>query len=429
MSLTSKILIGMGLGLVLGVICNIALEAGIAVNFINNYLVGGILLVVGKVFIASLKLLVVPLVFVSLVTGAAQLGGNSRMGAVATRTLGLYLFTTAAAITLALLAANIVNPGEGFNLTTESTFVAKEAPPLTQVLIDIFPSNPVAAMADGNMLQIIVFAILFGIALSKVGEQASMVRSFFDQLNDVIMKLVMILMQFAPYGVFALIAKLFTELGFEKFQGLLTYFFTVAFVLILHAVVTYGSILTIIGINVKKFLAKMTTALSFAFSTSSSGATLPITLRTTEKRLGVSNSVASFSVPLGATINMDGTAIMQGVATVFIAQAFAVDITMQQYLMVIVTATLASIGTAGVPGVGLIMLAMVLQQVGLPVEGIALIIGVDRLLDMMRTCVNITGDATVSATVAKSLGEMDMDTFNDPDAGKTHVEEHAKSHS
>ncbi len=418
MSLTSKILIGMVLGIIVGGAMNQMLAAGIMVQFIDQYIMQGILLVVGKVFIASLKLLVVPLVFVSLVCGAAQLGGNSRMGAVAMRTLGLYLFTTAVAITLALSIANVVNPGEGFDLSGNYSFEAKSAPPLVDVIINIFPSNPIAAMAEGNMLQIIVFAILFGIALSKVGEQAAMVRDFFNQVNEVIMKLVMILMEFAPYGVFCLLAKLFGQMGFDSFAGLLQYFFTVAFVLVLHALLTYGSILTVIGLNVRMFLSKMTTALGFAFSTSSSGATLPITLRTVEHRMGVSNSVASFSVPLGATINMDGTAIMQGVATVFIAQAYGVDIGMQEYLMVVLTATLASIGTAGVPGVGLIMLALVLQQVGLPVEGIALIMGVDRLLDMMRTCVNVTGDATVSATVAKSLGEIDMKTFNDPDVGK-----------
>ncbi|MFK7731295.1 MAG: dicarboxylate/amino acid:cation symporter [Pseudomonadales bacterium] len=420
MSLTARILIAMLAGLVVGITLHFAM-AGLgpesaSAQFIATYITGGLFDVIGKVFIAALKVLVVPMVFVSLVCGSSGLGSeNSRMGAIAGKSLGLYMFTTAIAITLALTAALLIQPGEGIALQTDSNYVAKEAPSLKQVLINIFPSNPVQAMADGNMLQIIVFALLFGIAVSKAGEQGARIRSFFDDMNEVIMSMVDILMTMAPYGVFCLLAALFADIGIDILGTLAWYFMTVAGVLILHAALVYGGLVTVLArLNPVTFLLKMRPVQLFAFSTASSNATMPITMSVAEHRLGANNSVASFTIPLGATINMDGTAIMQGVATVFISQAYGIDIGMSGYLAVIATATLASIGTAGVPGVGLIMLAMVLQQVNLPVEGIALIIGVDRLLDMLRTAVNVTGDAAVTCVVAQSEGALDTDIFNTP---------------
>jgi Na+/H+-dicarboxylate symporter len=283
----------------------------------------------------------------------------------------------------------------------------------------MFPSNPVDAMAKGEMLQIIVFSVLFGLAIAMSGEAGVRVRSFFNDLNEVVMKLVGFMMALAPYGVFFLMAKLFTTLDMKDMGSLFWYFATVLFVLFFHGFLVYGTFLKVFGrLSPVMFFRKMKDAALFAFSTSSSNATLAVNMETTTKKLGVSNNIASFTIPLGATINMDGTAIMQGVATVFIAQVFQIELTTMDYLMVILTATLASIGTAGVPGVGLIMLAMVLQQVGLPVEGIALIIGVDRLLDMTRTAVNITGDAMVSCLVAKSENQFDAECFNNPDAGR-----------
>jgi Na+/H+-dicarboxylate symporter len=273
-------------------------------------------------------------------------------------------------------------------------------------------------MAEGEMLQIIVFALLLGIAVAKSGTAGQRVRSLFEDFNDVIMKLVTMLISLAPYGVFCLMATLFAEMGFSEIGALAVYFFTVAGVLLLHASVVYPAMLMLLGrVSPLVYLRKMREPMMVAFSTSSSGATLPVTLETVEKRVGVRNEVASFTVPLGATINMDGTAIMQGVATVFIAQYYNYDLVLTDYLLVILTATMASIGTAGVPGVGLIMLTMVLQQVGLPVEGIMLIIGVDRLLDMMRTVVNVTGDGAVATIVGRSEGKLDMEIFNDPEAG------------
>jgi Na+/H+-dicarboxylate symporter len=408
--LTFRIVAGMLGGAVLGALLNgIGFQEG---GLTDSLLVKGLFHIGGAIFLASLKLLVVPLVFVSLVCGTAALEDVTKLGRVGAKTLALYLMTTAVAITLALITAGLVQPGVGFNLQTGADFVAQEAPALSDVLIRIFPTNPVQAMADGNMLQIIVFSGLFGLALTLAGEPGARMLSIFTDLNAVIMRLVMLLMLAAPVGVFCLIAKVFSVQGFAAILPLAKYFFVVLGVLALHATITYTVLLrSLAGLNPLTFLRKMRDPLALAFSTASSNATIPVTLETVERRLGVHNSIASFTVPLGATINMDGTAIMQGVATGFIAQAYGIELGTGDYLMVVLTATLASIGTAGVPGVGLIMLAMVLRQVNLPVEGIALIIGVDRLLDMTRTAVNIIGDATVTCIVAKSEGQLRSDVF------------------
>ncbi len=413
MTLSSKILLAMVLGVALGAILNTmsAAEGSFIAN-LAAWLVNSVFDVVGKIFIASLKLLVVPLVFVSLVCGSSAMGANARMGRMAGKTLGLYLLTTAIAVTLALLFANLINPGLGIDMSTATTFTPKPAPSVKEVLINIFPTNPVKAMAEGNMLQVIVFAILMGVAVSHSGDKGKEVLNFFESFNEVVMTMVALLMHLAPYGVFCLLAKLFSQLGLEAIFDLAKYFFTVAFVLLLHGLVVYTSMFKLFTrLSPWVLLKNVRPAMLFAFSTSSSSATMPVTMNVAEKRLGIDNSIASFTVPLGATINMDGTAIMQGVATVFIAQAFNIDISLGGYVAVVLTATLASIGTAGVPGVGLITLALVLQQVGLPVEGIALIIGVDRLLDMMRTAVNVTGDCMVSSVVARSEGLLDEAVF------------------
>lgn len=408
-ALTRNILIGMGLGLVLGSLLHVlSLSAD---NPILVYGVNGLFDIGGKAFVASLKLLVVPLVFVSLACGASNLSDGSSIGRIGGKTIGLYLITTAIAITLALTVANIVNPGTGLELETETQFSAKESPPLKQVILDIIPTNPIDAMAQGNMLQVIVFAILIGVAISKSGPSGERVRESLNDWNEVVMRLILMLMWVAPAGVFCLMLTLFTNMGFGAIFDLAKYFFCVAGVLLLHFLLTYSTLVRLAGLNPFAFYRNFAPVMAYAFSTSSSNATLPITMETVEHRLGVRNEVASFTVPLGATINMDGTAIMQGCATVFIAQAYGVEISMTGYLMVVLTATMASIGTAGVPGVGLITLALVLTQVGLPVEGIALIIGVDRLLDMMRTAVNVSGDAAISTVVARSEGKFDMDVF------------------
>jgi len=423
MTLTTRILIAMVGGILVGSLLNLMVSgSGISDTLragIQDLLIGGVFDVVGQIFIASLKLLVVPLVLVSLICGASSLGDSARMGPIAGKTLLLYLMTTAIAVTVALFVAVIIGPGTHVSLETNAVFEATSPPPLKEVLINIFPSNPVQAMAEGEMLQIIVFALLFGYAISHAGEAGRRIASFFTDVEKVVMRMVAILMSLAPYGVFALLAKLFAEMGLSAIMDLGVYFLTVLGVLLFHGLFTYGVLLQVLAKQSPRIMMrKMRSVWAFAFSTASSGATLPITLRTVEKRLGVNNSVAGFTVPLGATVNMDGTAVMQGVATVFIAQVYGFDLSLTSYLTVILTATLASIGTAAVPGVGLITLAMVLGQAGLPVEGIALIIGVDRLLDMVRTVVNVTGDATVAVIVARSEQQFDEQVYLNPDADR-----------
>jgi len=401
-----------------GIVVGLALNMfGSIVPVVNAFLVDGLFYVVGAAFLALLKLMVVPLVLVSLVCGVNAMGDLRTIGRVGAKTLGLYLFTTAVAIMLALTFARVVSPGGGFEMSGEfAEYVPREAPPLADVLINIFPENPIQAMAEGQMLQIIVFALLFGFGANLAGERGKPVVRLFSDLNEVILKMVLMIILLAPIGVFALISRTFATQGIEIFGPLAEYFILVAVILVLHLLLTYSAILRLSGMSPVKFLKKMRAPLSFAFSTSSSAATIPVTLNTLETRLGVKNSIASFTVPLGATINMDGTAIMQGVATVFIANVYGVDLVFSDYLTVVLTATLASIGTAAVPSAGLIMLAMVLGQVGLPVEGIALIIGVDRLLDMLRTAINVAGDGTVTCVIAHSEGALDLETFNDSKA-------------
>ena len=415
LSFTQKILAAMLFGAILGIILN---NISIYNSLINQYLSNGVFEVVGKLFVNSLKMLVVPLVFCSITVGITSLGNLSLMGRVGLKAIIIYLLTTAFAITLALIFAIFIEPGQGYEIDSSIQFSAKEAPSLSSVLTSIVPSNPILAMADGEMLQIILFAIILGIAITITGSKAESFKKGIISLNEIMMSMVTIIMKFAPLGVFCLIAKTFATQGIDMIIPLASYFFTVTIVLILHVLLTYSAFLKLIGkVSPFLFLKKMRTAIVFAFSTASSNATIPVTLNTVEKRLGVDKSVASFTVPLGATINMDGTAIMQGVATVFIASVYMVDLTIGDYLTVVLTATLASIGTAGVPGVGLIMLTMVLTQVGLPVEGVALIIGIDRLLDMMRTAVNITGDSMVSLITSKSEKSFNKSIFEDPKAG------------
>jgi len=380
MNLTVRILLAMVAGGVIGALLQ---AAGVGPgSFIDSWFTHGIIEVGGAIFVNSLKLMVVPLVFVSLVCGASSLSGGN-LGRLGGKTLALYLFTTGVAITLALTLALVIAPGEGTGVSNDATsFVPKESQSVKETIIDVFPTNPVAAMANGKMLQVIVFALLFGVAITHAGEAGGRVRQFFEDLNEVIMALVTMLIK------------------------------------LVHISVVMPALLVLLArVNPLQFFKKMREPMLLAFSTSSSAATLPVTMRTVTERVGVDDEVASFVLPMGVTINMDGTAIMQGVATVFIAQFYAIDLTTTDYLLVIVTATLASIGAAGVPGVGLITLALVLEQVGLPVEGIALIIGVDRLLDMMRTVVNISGDGTVATVVARSEGRFDDEVFADVNAG------------
>ncbi len=415
-TITNKILIAMSCGLVVGSLIN-AFAADI--DFVQSYLVHGLFHVVGTAFVNALKMLVVPLVTFSLICGVCGIGDVTVLGRVGIKSFALYLLTTGIAVTLALTIALVIAPGKGFEQAHAiSEFTPPPAPPLTDVLINIVPSNPIQAFAEGNMLQIIFFVILFAIAMLMSGEAGQRLASGSEHLNEVMMKVVTLVMDFAPIGVFFLMAKTFAEQGIGLIMPMIGYFSVVILSLLVHALGTFSLLLIFLAkLNPLTFIKKMRPAQIFAFSTASSNATIPVTLQVAEQRLGIHNATASFTVPLGATINMDGTAIMQGVATVFIANVYGIELGLTEYVTVIGMSILASIGTAGVPGVGLIMLALVFNQVGLPVEGIGLILGVDRILDMLRTVVNVTGDATVTCIVARGENEIDESIFNDPEAG------------
>ena len=417
MSLTVRVLVGMALGIAVGLLFNLA-GLNVVGSFINEYIVNGLFHVVGTMFVNALKMLVVPLVFFSLICGVCGIGNIKMLGRVGSKAFGLYMLTTAIAIATAIGIAALSGIGKGMNQVSDATFTGKESPPLSQVLIDIVPNNPINAMANGDMLPIIFFAILVAISMLLVGHKAKSFVEGAEIANEIMMKMVTIVMTIAPYAVFALIAKAVANLGLDLLASLAGYVIVLVSALMLHLFVTLMIVLKVFsGLSPAMFIRKIRSAQIFAFSTASSNATIPVTMRTVTERFGVNNSVASFTVPFGATINMDGTAIMQGVATVFIANVYSVELGIAGYLTVILMSVLASVGTAGVPGVGLIMLSMVFTQVGLPVEGIGLVLGVDRLIDMIRTAVNVSGDAAVSAIVAKTEGKIDMAIFNDAKAG------------
>lgn len=408
MNLTTKVLVGLVLGLITGLIV-FQLPNGVLKDTI---LINGIFQLVGQVFLRGIMMLVVPLVFISLVNGASGMGDIKKLGRVGIKTVAFYLTTTAVAIIIALVLGYLLKPGVGLDMSAiqvvEPTISSKV--PLIQILYEMVPRNPIAAMADGNMLQIIVFALITGIGLSLLGDKAEFLQKLFTSLNDLIMKLVEIIMLFAPIGVYGLISKTFATVGYAAIVPMLKYILTVYLGLIIHMFFVYGGLLKgFTKLSPMKFYKKFLPAMSVAFSTASSNATVPVSLELCEKELGISKNIASFTIPLGATINMDGTAIMQGIAVFFIAQVYGYELTLGMILTVILTATLASIGTAGVPGAGTLMLSLVLQSIGLPLEGIGLIIGIDRLVDMARTVTNITGDAVCTAVIAYQEGEMDME--------------------
>lgn len=417
LSLTSKVLISMGLGIAIGLLINLT-GINFKGGFVNTYVVDGLFYVVGKLFINALKMLVVPLVFFSLLSGVCGIGNLKILGRVGTKSFALYILTTAIAIAVAIAIATSAHIGIGMNLVADNSFTAQTAPPLSEVLIGIIPTNPLAAMAEGQMLPLIFFTILLGVSIVMVGTKAKGIVAGIEVANEIMMKMVTLVMVVAPYAVFALIAKSMAELGLDLLGQLAGYVIVLVSALLVHLFFTLMIILkTFSGLSPRVFMRKIREAQIFAFSTASSNATIPVTLRVITEKMGVDNSVASFTVPFGATINMDGTAIMQGVATVFIANIYGIDLGITGYLTVILMAVLASIGTAGVPGVGLIMLSMVFYQVGLPVESIGLILGVDRLMDMIRTAVNISGDAVVSVIVAKSEQKLDQKNYDNPNAG------------
>jgi len=422
MSLTIKVLVGVFLGILLGLFINLSGLNGEG-GWVDIYIVDGLFFVIGQMFVNGLKMLVVPLVFFSLICGVCGIGNLNTLGRVGGKSFLLYMMTTAIAIAVAISLAVSVGLGEGMQFEEATNFTAKETPPLSEVIINIVPSNPIQAMANGDMLPLIFFSILVGISMLMLGENSAPFVKGAQIANEIMMKMVTIIMAIAPYAVFALIAKSVAELGLELLIQLAAYVAVLVSALLIHLLFTLMIVIKLFsGLSPRIFLRKIRSAQVFAFSTASSNATIPVTLRTVTQRLGVDNAVASFTVPFGATINMDGTAIMQGVATVFIANIYGLELGVTGYLTVILMSVLASVGTAGVPGVGLIMLSMVFTQVGLPVEGIGLILGVDRLMDMIRTAVNVSGDAVVSSIVAKSEGKLDLVVYEDLKSGLERTE-------
>lgn len=371
-------------------------------------------------------MLVVPLVFCSIVCGAASIGDTKTLGTVGVKTLAFYICTTALAVCVALIVANIINPGLGVDMSaivvgdTRSLSSSGQSSDVSVIdtLLAIIPANPIEALANGDMLAIIFFALFVGIIIAIMGRKVETVHSFFEQFNDIMMKMTSAIMIVAPIGVFCLLARTFANVGFEASFPMLKYMGSVLLGLLVHCLVINMILLFVFArVNPITFLKKFVPVMMFAFSTATSNATIPLNIETLTKKIGVDRRISSFTIPLGATINMDGTSIMQGVAVVFTAQLFGVKLGPMEYLTVIATATLASIGTAGVPSVGLITLSMVFNSVGLPLEGIALIMGIDRILDMARTAVNITGDAVCTTVVARQEKRLDLDIFNNPNTG------------
>ena len=409
MGLTTRIFVALIAGAILGIIlCYLVPDS----SFKKDVIVEGILYVIGQGFIRLMKMLVVPLVFCSLVCGSMSIGDTKKLGTVGVRTLVFYLATTALAVSVALTVGNLINPGVGLDMSSiqssASSVETMEATSLTDTILNIIPDNPINSLASGTMLQVIVFALIVGVILAKMGERAETVANFFSQFNDIMMEMTMMIMALAPIGVFCLISRTFANIGFSAFM------IGVLLALAIQCFGVYQILLKIFtGLNPIKFIKKFFPVMAFAFSTATSNATIPMSIDTLSKKVGVSKKISSFTIPLGATINMDGTSIMQGVAVVFAAQAFGIHLSPMDYVTVIGTATLASVGTAGVPSVGLVTLTMVFNSVGLPVEAIGLIMGIDRILDMTRTAVNITGDAVCTTIVAHQNGALDKNVFNE----------------
>lgn len=400
MPLIWKIAIGFVIGIILGFI--IGPMSGSP--FIANYLMP-FLNAVGQIFLALLKMLIVPLVFASIITGAASIGDPKALGRIGIKTVALYLSTTVVAIFFGLLLGNLILPGVGLSIAGAQG-EAKSGATMVEVILGIFPANPLKALVDGTMLQVIVFALFLGVAAALIGEKGRPFLKFNESLAEVMYKVTGIVMKFAPYGVFALIAETAAKYGPALLGPFAKVIFAVYLGCFLHAVLVYsGLIVVVVRRSPMWFFKGVREAMIAAFVTRTSSGVLPISMRNTQENLGVSEKISSFVLPLGATVNMDGTALYQGVCALFVAQAFGIQLSAGAQVGILITATLASIGTAGVPGAGLIMLSMVLASAGLPIEGIGLVAGIDAVLDMARTCINVTGDMCVSAVVATSEGE------------------------
>ena len=409
-NLTRNILLGMFFGFALG---SLAYYFDFIPSSIEDFIQVYIFNLGGSIFINLLKMLIVPLVFFSLVSGISSLSSLQSLGNITFKTISLYLGTTAIAVSLSLFVASIFKPGAGYSSDIAAPEKLPEGQSVYSTILDIFPSNIIEAMANNQMLAIVFFSILFGLALNKTNHLTGNLSESFEKLNTVFMQLVLMIMSYAPIGVFCLIGKFVITDGLDIFQEAFMYVVLLISVLLFHAIVTYSFFLKVFtNLSPLVFFKKMKETAIFAFSTSSSAATIPVTLKTVTTDLGVNKNIASFVIPVGATINMDGTAIMQGMATVFIAQMSGIDLSLFQYMQVVLLAVIASVGAAAVPSAGTITLVIILQQFGLPLEAIGIILAVDRILDMIRTSVNVTGDATVACIVAHSEGLLDKDVFD-----------------
>lgn len=398
LKLIHKVFIGLVSGIIVGALLYPMKEDPI----VSKYIVSGLFEFLGQGFLRLVKMIIVPLVFASLVNGTAAMNDVKKLGRIGIKTLAFFMGTTAIGIIAAIIGANILKPGAGVVLENvqQTQFVAKEADSFVKVLLNIIPTNPVEALVKGEMLQVIFFAVMTGFVITLLGEKTKRLQGIFEEVNNLMLKMVSLIMELAPFGIFGLIGKTFITLGWAAMKPLASFIIVTYILLLFHGLVVYQILLRIYAKESPvAFLKKILAPMTLAFSTSSSAACIPLSLKTLKEEFNVEEKISSFTIPLGATINMDGTAIMQGVATVFIAQLYNIHLTTNDYFMVVLTAVLASIGTAGVPGVGTIMLSMVLSQVGLPLEGIGMILAVDRIVDMGRTTVNITGDLVCSVII------------------------------
>ena len=388
------------LGIITGVFLNIfgydtSLSNFIVINFFN---------IVSDLFISALKLVIIPLIFFSIVCGIISLSDDTSLSRLGIKTLSLYLFTTIIAISLGLLFSSFIDY-EPILLSNLETNVSIDN---IKTESNIFPTNIFQSLSDGNIIHLLIFSVLIGIAASKVKDNAKTFINYFHEFNTVINELVKIIISFTPIAVYCILSKTFATQGLDTLTPLIGYFLTVAFVLLIHFFITFSLLLkTFTNLNPKKFFINIKEVIVFTFSTSSSSASIPFTLKAATEKCGINKSISSFTIPLGATINMDGTAIMQGCATFFLASLYGIDLGMSEILTIVVTATIASIGTAGIPSAGIIMLTVIFTQIGIPLEGITLLLGVDRLLDMMRTSINVSGDLCISCIVASSENRID----------------------
>ena len=405
MSFTKKIIVSMILGILIGVTFNLTslIESSSGTYVIN------LLDLVSYLFLSSLKLIIVPLVFFSIVCGIVSLSDDVSISRLGIKTLLLYTITTVIAISLGLLFSSFINyePIEIKNLDSVINFKNIETDG------NIFPNNIFKSLSDGNIIHLLIFAVLIGVSAARIKNRIKTFIKYFYDFNDVINELVKLIISFTPIAVFCILAKTFSTQGVDTIMSLAGYFFTVVFVLLFHFLFTFSILIKFFtALNPVKFFQKLKDVVIFTFSTSSSSASIPFTLKAAEEKYGIDKSISTFTVPLGATINMDGTAIMQGCATFFLASLYGIDLGMNEIVAIVITATIASIGTAGIPSAGIIMLTVIFTQIGIPLEGITLLLGVDRLLDMMRTSVNVSGDICISCVIASSENKINESVFN-----------------